>query len=76
MIFPTVILTFTILLKEKNEIHLNLILTCWVLMNVFWMLHELAGSPLYIAHIFMGIGGLLTAKWIYKHNSFSKSKDI
>jgi len=76
MVFPTVILTFIILLKGEKEILLNLILTCWVLMNVFWMLHELAGSPLYIAHIFMGIGGLLTAKWIYKHNPFSKLRDI
>ena len=66
MVFPTVSLTGYILFTQKESREENLILTCWVMMNVFWMLHELHGTSKSPIYLFMGLGLISSAHAIYK----------
>jgi hypothetical protein len=66
MVFPTIFLTIFILVKEKENRDTNLILTSWVLMNIFWMLHELQNFPYWIVTIWMVFGGLVVGKSLRK----------
>ena len=68
MVFPTAMLTFVILYKERN--HTNLILSFWVFMNIFWMLHELQNFPEWPIKVFMFLGIFSIFAYIIK-----KSKD-
>lgn len=62
MIIPTSILTIYLLIKEKDNRETNLVLFSWVFMNIFWMVHELHGTPLWFVFIFMSTGILFTLK--------------
>ena len=66
MVFPTSVLTIYLLFKEKDNIDTNLVLTSWVFMNVFWMLHELQNFPFWIVQIFMLLGIFNTFRLIVK----------
>jgi hypothetical protein len=66
MVFPTSVLTIYLLFKEKDNIDANLVLTSWVFMNVFWMLHELQNFPFWSVQIFMLLGIFNTFRLILK----------
>jgi hypothetical protein len=66
MVFPTSVLTIYLLFKEKDNIDANLVLTSWVFMNVFWMLHELQNFPFWFVQIFMLLGIFNTFRLILK----------
>ena len=66
MVFPTGLLTLYILFKEKNNLDSNLILFSWVFMNIFWMLHELQGFPLWTVQTFMVMGGISVLRTLWK----------
>jgi hypothetical protein len=68
MVFPTGFLTLYLLFKEKDNLNSNLILSSWVFMNIFWMLHELQNFPLWLVHIWMFLGGISILKSLYKRN--------
>ena len=56
MVIPTLLLTAYILIAQKEERDQNLILSSWVLMNVFWMMHELHDWSKYLIFVFMILG--------------------
>lgn len=56
MVFPTSFLTIYILITDKENRNSNLILSSWVFMNVFWMLHELHNTPYWPVQVFMILG--------------------
>lgn len=66
MIIPTLYLTFYILLTEKNNRDTNITLSTWVMMNIFWMIHELHDLPYWPVQVFMFLGVLNTIKIIVK----------
>jgi hypothetical protein len=66
MVFPTGLLTLYLLFKEKEYLNSNLILSSWVFMNIFWMLHELQNFPFWIVQIFMLLGIFNTLRLIVK----------
>jgi hypothetical protein len=66
MILPTLFLTFYILIKDKYNRQTNLILTSWVLMNVFWMLHELHNITIQPVYFFMFFGTVVVTKSLLK----------
>ena len=68
MVIPTILLTIYILIKEKDNRDTNLILSSWVFMNVFWMLHELLNTPYFPVQICMILGGLAVISSLYKKN--------
>ena len=68
MVFPTGLLTLYLLFKEKDNLNSNLILTSWVFMNIFWMLHELQNFPMWSVYVWMIFGGLSILKSLYKRN--------
>lgn len=59
MIFPTLLLSAIVFIKDPEERLENGTLIAWILMNCFWMLHELAAWPFYLVFIPMVIGLLL-----------------
>jgi hypothetical protein len=66
MVVPTGFLTLYILFKEKQNRESNLILSSWVFMNIFWMLHELQGFPLWTVQTFMMMGGISVLRTLWK----------
>lgn len=70
MIAPTLILTFYILYIEKDNRDANITLLSWVLMNVFWMSHELHGIPMWGVYFSIGVGVINTGRLLFK--SFSR----
>jgi hypothetical protein len=64
MIFPTLAVTLLLLVTEKGERAFNIMLTSWVCMNIFWMLHELWGTPLGVTKVFMLLGAISSVKWL------------
>lgn len=69
MVFPTLFLTVFILIKEKENRNTNLILSSWVLMNIFWMLHELQNFPQWIITVCMIFGGFTVINSIRNKNN-------
>jgi hypothetical protein len=69
MIIPTVFLTLYILYTEKDNRDANVTLLSWVLMNVFWMCHELHGTPMWGVYLSIVIGGLNTIRLLVKSTS-------
>lgn len=59
MVLPTSFLTIYILITDKENRNSNLILSSWVFMNVFWMLHELHSTPYWPVQVFM-LSGILS----------------
>lgn len=57
MLFPTLILTVIMLAKDKENKVENVLLTCWIVMNCFWMSHELLNTPFWLVYppMFAGI---------------------
>lgn len=68
MVIPTVFLTVYILFKEPENRDTNLILSSWVFMNIFWMLHELQNLPYWPVQVCMILGGLAVLNSLYKKN--------
>ena len=68
MVFPTMFLTVYLLITEKENRESNLILSSWVFMNIFWMLHELQNFPMWPVQVCMILGGIAVANSIYKKN--------
>ena len=64
MIVPTLVLTIYILITEKENRDANITLLSWVLMNVFWMSHELHNLPMWGVYISMALGVLNTLRLI------------
>ena len=67
MAIPTVILTIYLLVKTKRLISTNTIFSSWVMTNVFWMLHELYGTPLGLAKIFIVTGITTLVLYVIKN---------
>lgn len=59
MIVPTILISIYVLIKHKAERLENAILTSWISMNIFWMLHELIGTSFILVYPPMIIGVLL-----------------
>jgi hypothetical protein len=68
MVIPTTFLTLYILFKEQDNRDTNLILSSWVFMNIFWMLHELQNFPYWPVQVCMILGGLAVVNSLYKKN--------
>lgn len=66
MVIPTTILTIYLLFKEKDNLDTNLIVTNWVFMNIFWMLHELHEFPYFMIIIFMVLGSISVLRMLIK----------
>lgn len=66
LVFPTFLLTVYILVKTKNFISTAGIFSSWVMMNIFWMIHELYGISLVFAEFFIVIGLFCLVSYIYK----------
>jgi hypothetical protein len=66
MVVPTGFLTLYILFKEKQNRESNLILSSWVFMNIFWMLHELQGFPFWMVQLFMLTGIFSVLRTLHK----------
>lgn len=56
MLIPTIVLTLYIVIKQKKFVSTTTIFSSWVMMNVFWMLHELYNTPLFPSYVFILIG--------------------
>ena len=59
MVIPTLILTIYLIndsIKQRDYFSPNLIFSSWILMNIFWMLHEIHNFPIVIAQIFSLLG--------------------
>jgi hypothetical protein len=56
MLIPTLALTIYILFKETENRAENFILSSWILMNCFWMSHELLNTPYWLVYPPMLIG--------------------
>jgi hypothetical protein len=56
MIFPTLFMTFYVLVTQKEDRFDNSVLAAWVMMNVTWMLHELYDIPKEFVYFFIAIG--------------------
>jgi len=69
MVFPTIFFTVFLLITEKDQRDTNLILSSWVSMNIFWMLHELQGFPMFPVQISMFLGALSVAYSLRKKNT-------
>jgi hypothetical protein len=67
MVVPTVLLTLYIILKTKKIISTTTIFSSWVMMNVFWMLHELYNTPLFISLFFAIIGLFVLVVYFIKN---------
>lgn len=68
MVFPTIFFTVFLLITEKDQRDTNLILSSWVLMNIFWMLHELQGFPMFPVQISMFLGAISVMYSLRKKN--------
>ncbi len=66
MIVPTILLTLYILYIEKDNRDANITLLSWVLMNVFWMCHELHDLPIWGVYLCIGVGAINTMRLIFK----------
>jgi hypothetical protein len=66
MVIPTLILAIYILGTEKEHRDGNWTLFFWLLMNIFWMLHELQNLPYWPVQIFMFLGVFNTFRLIIK----------
>ncbi len=66
MVFPTLILAGYIFIKDRDSRDSNLVLMSWLLMNIFWMLHELQNLPYWPVKVFMFLGILSTFSLILK----------
>jgi hypothetical protein len=66
MVVPTLLLGIHIYIKEKEARDSNLVLLCWLSMNIFWMLHELQNLPYWPVQLFMFLGILSTFRLIVK----------
>lgn len=66
MVIPTFILTIYIITKSKKIISTTSIFSSWVMMNIFWMLHELYGIPLSFSFIFIFSGLIFLTMFIVK----------
>lgn len=64
MIFPTLFLTGYILANEKEKREENLLVSSWILMNIFWMLSELYKTPRFPIYFFMILGVLLSGLFL------------
>jgi len=65
MVIPTFLLTVYILFKTKKFISSTGIFSSWVMMNIFWMLHELYDIPLFFAKSFIVIGLITLVSYIF-----------
>jgi hypothetical protein len=72
MVVPTVLLTLYIISKTKKIISTTTIFSSWVMMNVFWMLHELYNTPLFISFIFIFIGVSVLILYVLNNKLFKK----
>jgi hypothetical protein len=68
MVFPTIFFTVFLLITEKGQRDTNLILSSWVSMNIFWMLHELQGFPMFPVQISMFLGTISVIYSLRKKN--------
>jgi hypothetical protein len=68
MVFPTIFFTVFLLITEKGQRDTNLILSSWVSMNIFWMLHELQGFPMFPVQISMFLGAISVIYSLRKKN--------
>lgn len=66
MVIPTTLLTLYLLFKEKDNLDTNYIVSSWVFMNIFWMLHELHGFPFFMIIIFMVLGLFSVLRMLFK----------
>jgi hypothetical protein len=66
MIIPTLFLTIYILVTEKENRDANITLLSWVLMNIFWMSHELHNTPMWGVYISISIGVFNTLRLLIK----------
>jgi|688.fasta_scaffold38670_2 hypothetical protein len=69
MIVPTILLTLHILYVEKENRDSNITLLSWVMMNVFWMSHELHNIPMWGVYISIGFGVINTLRLILQSSS-------
>jgi hypothetical protein len=72
-IIPTIIFSLYILYKDVENRLENLTITSWVMMNIFWMLHEFHEQiPKYFSYAFMTSSAILSVIMIietYKKRS-------
>jgi hypothetical protein len=66
MIVPTVFFTIYLLVKEKKHRQINFILSSWVFMNIFWMIHEFYNFSFWPIYIFMVAGLTVIFKSLLK----------
>ena len=67
MIAPTLIISVISILKEKENQEENIVLLFWILMNSFWMIHELHSGPKLPVYFFM-IAGILSSLFFIKNS--------
>lgn len=72
MVVPTLLLAIYILLTEKNHRDGNWTLFFWLLMNIFWMLHELQNLPYWPVQVFMFLGIFNTFRIILKRRKHDR----
>lgn len=60
MVIPTSLIAFYILFFDKKNRQVNLIMTSWLFMNIFWMLHELQNLNFLPVVLFMISGIFFT----------------
>jgi len=61
-------LAIYILITEKNHRDGNWTLFFWLLMNIFWMLHELQNLPYWPVQVFMILGVFNTFRLVIKRS--------
>ena len=66
MVIPTLLLALYIYFKDNDSKDSNQVLLSWLLMNIFWMLHELQNLPYWPVQLFMFLGILTTFKMLFK----------
>lgn len=69
MVFPTLVLTIYVLYNDKQNKEINYLISSWLLMNIFWMLHELQNFPFFLVFIFMISGLFFTFKLLKNRKS-------
>lgn len=69
MVIPTIFLAGYVLITDKINRDINLVLFSWLMLNVSWMLHELQNFPYWPVPCFVFLGFFFILRFIRNKNS-------
>lgn len=64
---PTILITIYVIYKSDNIISTSTIFSCWVMMNILWMFHELHGISIHFAEGFIFLSLFSLVMYYFKY---------